>query len=81
MQGYGRTSMGTLPDDSPALAYLRSPFHMALSMGGTAVGAYHGWKRNESVGWAIGWALLGGMFPEIVIPVALAQGINKRGPT
>lgn len=45
------------------------------------IGAYHGWKRNKSVGWAIGWALLGGAFPEVAIPVALAQGISKRGPT
>lgn len=49
-----------------------------LSLAGTAVGAYHGFKRNNSVGWAIGWAILGGLFPIIVIPVAFAQGIGKR---
>lgn len=52
----------------------------ALSIAGTALGAYHGYRRNRgSVGWAIGWALLGGMFPVITIPVALAQGFGKRG--
>lgn len=45
---------------------------------GTGIGAYHGYKRNNSVGWAIGWALLGGLAPIIVIPVAFAQGIGKR---
>jgi len=45
---------------------------------GMAAGAYHGYKRNNSVGWAIGWALLGGMFPVITIPVSLAQGFGKR---
>jgi hypothetical protein len=40
--------------------------------------AYHGYKRNESIGWAIGWALLGGAFPIIGWPVALAQGFGKR---
>ncbi len=45
---------------------------------GTAIGAYHGYKRNDSVGWAIGWALLGGLFPVVVIPVAYAQGIGER---
>ena len=48
-----------------------------LSTAGCVLGAYHGYKRNDSVGWAIGWALLGGLFPFIVIPVAFAQGIGK----
>ncbi len=45
---------------------------------GTAIGAYHGYKRNESVGWAIGWAFLGALAPVVVIPVAFAQGIGER---
>jgi hypothetical protein len=49
-----------------------------LSIAGGAVGAYHGWKRDESIGWAIGWGVLGVLFPVIVIPVALAQGIGKK---
>ena len=56
------------------LGYLWS----AASIAGTAVGAYHGYKRNNSIGWAIGWALLGGIFPIIVIPLAYAQGMGKR---
>lgn len=55
--------------------------YYVLSAAGTAIGAYHGWKRDESVGWAIGWALLGGIAPFIVIPVALAQGIGKKKGT
>lgn len=39
--------------------------------------AYHGYKRNNSVGWAIVWGLLGGMFPVITPAVALAQGFGK----
>ena len=47
------------------------------SLSGTAIGAYHGYKRNQgSVGWAIGWALLGGLFPVITVPIAFAQGIG-----
>ncbi len=52
--------------------------HSILSTAGMVAGAYHGYKRNESVGWAIGWALLGSMFPYITIPVSLAQGFGKR---
>ena len=40
--------------------------------------AYHGYKRNDSIGWSIGWALLGGAFPIIAWPVALGQGFAKR---
>ena len=49
-----------------------------ISTASMAASAYHGYKRNNSVGWAIGWALLGGMFPVITIPVSLAQGFGKR---
>ena len=50
-----------------------------LSLAGASLGAYHGYKRNdESVGWAIGWALLGGAFPYVTLPVSYAQGFGKR---
>jgi len=49
-----------------------------LSIVGMVSGAYHGYKRNDSIGWAIGWGLLGGAFPFITIPVSLAQGFGKR---
>ena len=50
----------------------------AAALASTAAGAYHGYKRNQSVGWAIAWALLGGLFPIIVPAIALAQGFGKR---
>jgi hypothetical protein len=62
---------------NPALQTLKVVYGLA-SVIGTGIGAYHGYKRNESVGWAIGWALLGGLFPVVVIPVAFAQGIGER---
>ncbi len=63
--------------NSGALRALKVAYALA-SVAGTAVGAYHGYKRNESVGWALGWAFLGGLFPVVVIPVAFAQGIGER---
>lgn len=62
---------------NPAVRALKIAYAVA-SLAGTGIGAYHGYKRNDSVGWAIGWALLGGLFPVIVIPVAYAQGIGKH---
>lgn len=41
-------------------------------------GAYHGYRRNQSIGWAIGWAVLAGFFPVITTAVAVAQGFGKR---
>ncbi len=47
---------------------------------GTAAGAalaYHGYKRNNSVGWALAWAIFGGMFWPVGLGVAYAQGFGK----
>lgn len=49
-----------------------------VSVAAVAAGAYHGYKRTGSAAWAVGWALLAGLAPIIVIPVALAQGFAKR---
>ena len=50
----------------------------ALSWAAIAAGAYHGYRRNKSVGWAIGWALAGSFFPLITTGIAVAQGFGKR---
>jgi hypothetical protein len=41
------------------------------------LGIYHGYRRNDSIGWALGWGLMTAAFPIIMIPVALAQGFGK----
>jgi len=90
--GFGSSSFGASPDGlgapafgadqivesapNPAVRTLKFVWAFA-SIAGTAVGAYHGYKRNDSVGWAIVWAFLGGLAPIIVIPVAVAQGFPK----
>ena len=48
------------------------------SIAGAGLGAYHGYKRNDSWGWALGWAALGSLFPVVTIPVSFAQGFGKR---
>jgi len=55
------------------IASASSPWRM-LAIGALA---YHGYKRNGSVGWAIGWALIGGLSPIIGGAVAIAQGFGK----
>lgn len=48
-----------------------------LALAGTGLGVYHGYMRTGSLGWALAWGLLGGMFPIITIPVAIAQGFAR----
>jgi len=68
------TSLG---QDSGTGMQVASVVWSLLSLAGAVSGAYHGYKRNDSVGWAIGWGLLGGIFPVITIPVSLAQGYGQ----
>jgi len=53
-------------------------FWSLLATAAAGASAYHGYKRNDSIGWAVAWGLLGGLFPVITVPVALAQGFGKR---
>lgn len=50
----------------------------AVSTASMAASAYHGYKRNDSVGWAIWWGLMGAMFPVITPAIGVAQGFGKR---
>lgn len=43
-----------------------------------AASAFHGYRRNQSIGWAIWWGLMGGVFPIFTPVVALAQGYSRR---
>ena len=36
--------------------------------------AYHGYVRNQSPGWAVGWSIFGSAAPLLALPIALAQG-------
>lgn len=53
-------------------------FWAIASTASMAASAYHGYKRNDSVGWAIGWGILGALFPVITPTIAVAQGYGKR---
>lgn len=49
----------------------------ALDVASMAASTYHGYKRNNSVGWAIWWGLMGSLFPVITPVIAVAQGFGK----
>ncbi len=42
-----------------------------------AASAYHGYKRNDSIGWAIWWGLMGSLFPVLTPVIGVAQGFAK----
>lgn len=48
-----------------------------LATASMAASVYHGYKRNDSIGWAIGWGFMGALFPVITPVVAVAQGFAK----
>lgn len=57
-----------------------SPMGTAFLVAGTAASgalAYHGYRRNNSVGWAVAWFFLGGLFWPVGLGVAMAQGFGK----
>jgi len=43
-----------------------------------AASAYHGYKRNQSIGWAAWWFLMGTVFPVITPVIGVAQGFGQR---
>lgn len=50
---------------------------LLLSTVSAGASAYHGYKRNKSVGWALVWGFFGGGFPIVVPAIAVAQGFGK----
>lgn len=64
--------------DEPTSVQFIPPWWWILSAASVGLSAYHGYRRNNSVGWAIVWGLLGGIFPIITPAVAFAQGFGRR---
>lgn len=49
-----------------------------LSTVSAALSGYHGYKRNNSLGYGLLWFALGGLFPIVVPTIGFAQGFAKR---
>lgn len=52
--------------------------YRAASFVSAPVCAYHGYKRNNSIAWALWWSLMGGLFPIFTPVIAVAQGFGKE---
>lgn len=52
-------------------------FWSIASTASFAASVYHGYKRNDSIGWALWWGFMGALFPIVTPTIALAQGFGK----
>jgi hypothetical protein len=80
LAGFGRAqiaraSLGSY-DGYEVPRWLQITYGLA-SLAGGAAGAYHGYRRHNSVWGGIGWFFLGSWFWPIAIPVAFAQGFAE----
>jgi hypothetical protein len=66
------------PAPKPFVLPTISPIWRAVGLAGGAAGAYHGYKRTGSVGWAILWSFWGSFGAPLAVPIMLAQGFGKK---
>lgn len=52
----------------------------ALTVASAALSAYHGYRRNQSIGWGLWWFIMGTLFPIVVPVLAVSQGFGQPKP-
>lgn len=76
--GVPATSASVALDNAGRLDGFSLGFWEVLQLASVAASAYHGARRNRgSFGWALGWGVLGAIFPIVTPIVAIAQGYAK----
>jgi hypothetical protein len=74
MRGFGAES----PEATEVWkAYWTNPTWNVIRTVSMVASVYHGYRRNDSVGWALWWGLMGSIFPIITPTIALAQGFGE----
>ncbi len=73
---------GSLVSEDKALNGTMQPgpgwyIYSVASTAATAALAYHGYKRNQSVGWALVWGIFGGIVWPVTLTIAFAQGFGQ----
>lgn len=63
---------------APSVTFDVPAWMWILDTASAALSGYHGYRRNNSLGWGIAWFALGGLFPIITPTIAFAQGFGKR---
>lgn len=70
-------AMGDIGTSAAAAGGAMAPIIGLVGIASSGLSAYHGYKRNNSIGWAVGWGFLGGLFPIITPAIAFAQGFGE----
>ncbi len=70
--------MGYMTPDQVKLSKTITLVMIPVRMVSSAASAYHGYRRNDSIGWAAWWGIMGTIFPIITPTIGLAQGWGKR---
>jgi hypothetical protein len=55
-----------------------APVFGVLSAVSCGLSAYHGYKRNQSIPWALVWGAMGTVFPVVTPAIAFGQGFGQR---
>lgn len=80
---YAHAPLGQASSSPPppsSLAVASAPVATVWRVAGTAASAalaYHGYKRTGSVGWALVWAIAGGLVWPAGLAIAFAQGFGR----
>lgn len=48
-----------------------------IGLASVGLSTFHGYRRNQSVPWAVGWGIMGAVFPVITPAIAFAQGFGE----
>lgn len=59
-------------------ASTREAWKTYATLAAAAGAGFHGYRRNNSLGWAVVWFTLGSLFPIVTTVVAAAQGYGQR---
>lgn len=83
LRGMGQAVPSAAPTPSTSTAVVHaemgavpSVLYLA-SLAASGALAYHGYKRNNSVGWALVWGLAGGIVWPVSLAIAFSQGFAK----
>lgn len=63
-------------EESVTSSVLSTVYKAGAMVSGPAC-AYHGYKRNQSIGWALWWGFAGSVFFPVAPAIAFAQGFGQ----
>lgn len=63
---------------NPASTWSSSKTWGVISIFSGAASAFHGYRRNQSIGWGLAWFVAGSIFPIVIPTIAIAQGYGVR---